>query len=886
MESSEIAVWNLCVSLDVVIFLALLTSPISSWTDPSDVSALRGLYRSLNNPPQLIGWISLGGDPSEESRNFMLRIICHIHNNGFTGSVIYLANLHLTNLNIQNNHFSGVVPNQFQSILNLWIGGNRFQFGADYPPWDFPEAITGDLNSPPTIESSAIENYSCLDTSKSKNRRLSFGGIAFMVGGIALVGNLCRSLQRTIVRSDLEKIRVISRKLAIAYCSNVEFSRQMLSLLVRKPPTTESSAIENYSSLYTCKSKKGRLSFGRITFMVGGIALVVTCAVAFNALESEVVMRPYSYTCIVGLRYDVETILVVDTIDSTYDPGTKKIIIDLEKIRVISRKLAIAYCSNVEFSRQVLSLLIRKVTFSDVVEVFGDDSRIIPLGASLLTSGNYSNVEVKEKRTSHIKNGNKRSRLDLDAPLKIMSGKSELSSYDKCYYIVDNGDVRISLTNDNSLSSDMVQYVSSMARNMFSSQLSDLSLLATFDDDVFEITKEAIALAWDKRQDAYLETCNVNMRLLVLLLRWWTLEHGTRNLVTPLSATLHRAGARSSNNVIAKVQEKFFGLFGYDAELPVRECQLEGLDARGRELEYARYFYELCFCELVWDPTDREEVVRLIAEVEIKFEDMRIVVVEMRNSYVSEASTSGRATESEIEASGGEEELSVDQFLDFPRRLVELESVCLREDEVLQCNQEFVEEFKRMREANEDREDQHIDEKDAEIKKGRRETEYLKERASKLKNQNDALLVKCKKADMARYRVQALVRSEDYLNRLVAGLRRDLIRITHDQEQIQSDLANSKSELGRFNKKLVDKDNSLKRARDNLTTYELAVEQLTTTFSAKDMKLRSVYRRCNELNERVAHLKEEFGQVNLRTRNAEAGERSKGKKYDGRNFLV
>ncbi|KAF6139745.1 hypothetical protein GIB67_039667 [Kingdonia uniflora] len=355
--------------------------------------------------------------------------------------------------NLQNNHFSSVVPKQFQSIPNLWIEGNRFQFGVDYPMWDFPEAITDDLNSP--------------------------------------------------------------RQLSLAPLKTIH--------------------------LFTLVNQRKE-----------------------------------------GLRYDVGTILVVDTIDSTYDPGTKKIIIvrsDLEKIRVISRKLAIAYCSNVEFSRQVLSLLIRKVTFSDVVEVFGDDSRIIPLGASLLTSGNYSNVEVKEKRTSHIKNGNKRStkkrrsvkrcletfsgegknsdstsnlisndlidmtcdirdklcnvihgtrdkswwlsygvckrsRLDLDAPLKIMSGKSELSSYDKCYYIVDNGDVRISLTNDNSLSSDMVQYVSSMARNMFSSQLSDLSLLATFDDDVFEITKEAIALAWDKRQDAYLETCNVNNEII------------------------------------------------------------------------------------------------------------------------------------------------------------------------------------------------------------------------------------------------------------------------------------------------------------------------------------------------------------------------------------
>ncbi|KAF6172173.1 hypothetical protein GIB67_024795 [Kingdonia uniflora] len=181
---------------------------------------------------------------------------------------------------------------------------------------------------------------------------------------------------------------------------------------------------------------------------------------------------------------------------------------------------------------------------------------------------------------------------------------------------------------------------------------------------------------------------------------------------------------------------------------------------------------------------------------------------------------------------------------------VELESVHLREDEALQFNQEFVKEFDRMKEANEDREDQQvkvhiklveaiqtvvdlsrkIDEKDVKIEKGREVIEKLKERAAKLKNQNDALLAKSKETDMARYRIQALERLEDDLNRLVAGLRRDLDRKTHDQEQIQYDLANSKSELGRFKKKLVDEDNDIKRVRDDLTTSELAAEQMTKVF--------------------------------------------------------
>ncbi|KAF6155646.1 hypothetical protein GIB67_034741 [Kingdonia uniflora] len=49
----------------------------------------------------------------------------------------------------------------------------------------------------------------------------------------------------------------------------------------------------------------------------------------------------------------------------------------------------------------------KRVTFSDIVKVFGEDSRIIPLGALLLTSGDYSDVEVGEKKVLHIENGSK-----------------------------------------------------------------------------------------------------------------------------------------------------------------------------------------------------------------------------------------------------------------------------------------------------------------------------------------------------------------------------------------------------------------------------------------------------------------------------------------------
>ncbi|CAN6243424.1 unnamed protein product [Urochloa humidicola] len=63
----------------------------------------------------------------------------YLHHNEFTGSVILLAGLPLSSLNIENNHFSGYVPGIFESIPELRIDGNRFQPGFRYASSSFPK---------------------------------------------------------------------------------------------------------------------------------------------------------------------------------------------------------------------------------------------------------------------------------------------------------------------------------------------------------------------------------------------------------------------------------------------------------------------------------------------------------------------------------------------------------------------------------------------------------------------------------------------------------------------------------------------------------------------------------------------------------------------------
>ncbi|XP_071721705.1 protein STRUBBELIG-RECEPTOR FAMILY 2-like [Rutidosis leptorrhynchoides] len=114
-----------------------------------------------------------------------------LQNNKFTGSVDYLSNLPLYDLNIQENNFSGVLPNNFQYIANLWIGGNKFHTGGDYPPWNFPTEtvpIDRNISGPPRTQSSAIESHpSSIPAAKHKKRKIGSGGIASLVGALVLV---------------------------------------------------------------------------------------------------------------------------------------------------------------------------------------------------------------------------------------------------------------------------------------------------------------------------------------------------------------------------------------------------------------------------------------------------------------------------------------------------------------------------------------------------------------------------------------------------------------------------------------------------------------------------------------------------------------------------
>jgi len=75
-----------------------------------------------------------------------------MQNNQLSGTVDVLSNLSLATLNIANNNFSGMVPQEFSSIPNLIVGGNSFvNMPASPPPKnprDQPNHPQGPVSAP------------------------------------------------------------------------------------------------------------------------------------------------------------------------------------------------------------------------------------------------------------------------------------------------------------------------------------------------------------------------------------------------------------------------------------------------------------------------------------------------------------------------------------------------------------------------------------------------------------------------------------------------------------------------------------------------------------------------------------------------------------------
>ncbi|XP_078443874.1 protein STRUBBELIG-RECEPTOR FAMILY 2-like isoform X2 [Wolffia australiana] len=128
----------------------------------------------------------------------------YLQENNFTGSVSFLVSLPLTSLNIENNHFSGVVPKRFESIPELKISGNMFQASdISFPPQSAEYlAPASSIHHPPSqifslihrcdASNSFIAAFNCRSVSSfdggQSRERPKWGIAAYITGGLASMG--------------------------------------------------------------------------------------------------------------------------------------------------------------------------------------------------------------------------------------------------------------------------------------------------------------------------------------------------------------------------------------------------------------------------------------------------------------------------------------------------------------------------------------------------------------------------------------------------------------------------------------------------------------------------------------------------------------------------
>ncbi|KAG2262929.1 hypothetical protein Bca4012_012635 [Brassica carinata] len=173
--------------------LPLMTSLLSlNLSHNSLTGPLGNVFSGLQIKEMDLSFNNLTGDLPSSFGSLMNLTSLYLQNNRLTGSIIYLSDLPLTDLNIEDNQFSGIIPSHFQSIPHLWIWGNKFHVEPNYKPWKFPLDVIPMIQNAtgyPTTQSSAIMNFPRPQkVIKKKNKGLGAGSTVLLVGGVALLG--------------------------------------------------------------------------------------------------------------------------------------------------------------------------------------------------------------------------------------------------------------------------------------------------------------------------------------------------------------------------------------------------------------------------------------------------------------------------------------------------------------------------------------------------------------------------------------------------------------------------------------------------------------------------------------------------------------------------
>ncbi|XP_022982866.1 protein STRUBBELIG-RECEPTOR FAMILY 2-like isoform X2 [Cucurbita maxima] len=205
-----------------------------------------------------------------------------LQENKFTGSVSYLSHLPLTDLNIQDNYFSGTIPEHFKTIAHLWVGGNRFDVSKS-PSCDFSlekAPLTHNNSRPPLTESIIFEKCPYKKKVGKKGGKLGPGGIAIVAGGGGFV--------------------IILAALFIAICKTQICAKKGSMKLVNMSLPISTAAVIGGGPNHACSTRHARTerAYGRRSFCRRSRFPVKTKT--YNVTELESATNKYSEENLLG----------------------------------------------------------------------------------------------------------------------------------------------------------------------------------------------------------------------------------------------------------------------------------------------------------------------------------------------------------------------------------------------------------------------------------------------------------------------------------------------------------------------------------------------------------------------------------------------------------
>lgn len=150
--------------------------------DHNQLSNINDMFSQLTNLTTLdLSYNTFSGDIPHSFNSLTSLKTLYLQNNKFNGTIDVLTDLPLTDLNVENNQFTGWIPDKLKGINNLQTSGNSFNNGPAPPP---PPSSS----SPPSINTPPPSRQHAVPSSAGKNTPSENGGKHSKLGGGAVAG--------------------------------------------------------------------------------------------------------------------------------------------------------------------------------------------------------------------------------------------------------------------------------------------------------------------------------------------------------------------------------------------------------------------------------------------------------------------------------------------------------------------------------------------------------------------------------------------------------------------------------------------------------------------------------------------------------------------------